>query len=79
MHRGAHIYVQLVVFREGVDQLHPQLVVQQHHPDGIPHSAGDVQAPTALFGQAQKLLGTLPLELAILEQHLCSAAGSQCT
>lgn len=62
--------MQLVVFSEGIDQLHPELVIQQHHLDSIPHSAGDVQPPTALLGQPQQLLCPLPLELAILEQHL---------
>ena len=71
-----YIYVQLVVFREGVDQLHPQLVIQQHHLDCIPNSAGDIQAATALLSQSQQLLCTLPLELAILEQNLQHAKAS---
>ena len=62
--------MQLVVFCEGVDQLHPQLVIQQNDLDCIPNSAGDIQTATALLSQSQQLLCPLPLELAILEQNL---------
>lgn len=67
---GAHLYVQLVVLSKGVDQLHPELVIQQDNLDGVSDRAGDVQAAAAFFGQPKKLLSSCPLELAILEQYL---------
>lgn len=66
----SYIYMKPVVLREGIDQLHPELVIQQDHSESVPSGAGDVQTPAALLCNPQKFLSPLPLELAVLEQHL---------